>query len=396
MQRALLKLEQNNSNQEHKDTIAYLEAQLKKKDDELQAALDSKEFEMMDIDVDNDSETQGLDPSLTTAGPTPGGGTTAEGASGSSNPPKATASTTEVKPEPASPLFVRPNGGLDLDGETPLFYRPGPAAGQQVTTVGWVRNGRYYINMYGKKSAPKYRLEKYADSAEYEDEPPAEQNISNSEIRFGDAKNLNGKRKYTKRHIYGLYGVAWNANNKSGADAVDLIDPDGLKMLDGSLGKKRWPDTYVLIAWNIDGRMLKKWEPRSTLRVRWGTKEADIAIHKAAVEQECRYEEATTGQRPKLSRSPSVGLADDMVTNFRQQSVPVRSSSPVFQHARFSEAEPPNKVSARRGPAMTKEEFIAFYCELAGAANFFDLDINAQQKCVIAWAGVQQPRLATV
>ncbi|KAK8038382.1 hypothetical protein PG994_015149 [Apiospora phragmitis] len=358
LERALHKLQLDNSNEENQKRIAYLEAQLLKKDQELQEAFDSEEFEVMEIDVDSDSE--------------------------------------DIKSEPTSPRPSSIDDGLDPDGEKPLFSRPGPASGQEVTTVGWVRNGRYYINMYGKKSAAKYRLDKYADSAEYEDEPPAEQNISNSEIRFGSVKNPNGRLKYTKRHIDGLYGVAWNAINRSGADAVDLIDPDELQMLDGSLGKKRWPDTYVLIAWNIDGKIQKKWEPRSALRARWGTKEADIAIHKAAVEQECRYEEATTGRRPQLSRSPSVGLADNMVKNFRHQSIPVRSHNPAFYHTRFSEAAPPNKVSARGGPAMTKEEFIAFYCELAGAANFFDLDVNTQQKCVIAWAGVQEPRLVTV
>ena len=91
----------------------------------------------------------------------------------------------------------------------PLYSRPGAKSTKNAETVGW-SGGRsmLYINQYGKKSAARYRLEKYAQPPEYEDDPPEAQKVSNPKNRLGDERLDNGKFKYTKRHIRGIYGVA--------------------------------------------------------------------------------------------------------------------------------------------------------------------------------------------
>jgi hypothetical protein len=55
--------------------------------------------------------------------------------------------------------------------------------------------------------------------------------------------------------------------------------------------EKRWPTTYVFIAWDVNGTAEKKWEPRQALRARWGKKQADKAIFEAAYKSEERYDE---------------------------------------------------------------------------------------------------------
>ena len=47
--------------------------------------------------------------------------------------------------------------------------------------------------MYGKKSAARYRLESCAESAEYEENPPEPQKVSNISYRYGDDRLDNGK-----------------------------------------------------------------------------------------------------------------------------------------------------------------------------------------------------------
>ncbi|TLD09478.1 hypothetical protein PspLS_11913 [Pyricularia sp. CBS 133598] len=71
--------------------------------------------------------------------------------------------------------------------DKPLVPFPGSAADGKVKTVGWLGGrGARYINMYGSKSAPRYRIEEYCYPPRYEDEKHTtyqKQNISYRENR---------------------------------------------------------------------------------------------------------------------------------------------------------------------------------------------------------------------
>ncbi|KAJ4176398.1 hypothetical protein NW755_014439, partial [Fusarium falciforme] len=249
---------------------------------------------------------------------------------------------------------------------------------KDVKTVGW-SGGRFkgYINMYGKKSAARYRLERSAFPAEYEDNPPENEKASNPKNRYGDELADSGKFKYTKRHIRGIFGVAWKAaGSRVSRHDLDCINPD---LVDNWRGVP----TYVLIAWDINGNIQKSWETRACLRDRWGKKDADIAIYEAAVEAEDRYVQVKTGKRPAKSRSPSVGLAQGHVRKQREKSLGMNRSSPS-RSARTTRAS----KSPQRGTNTLEElrqEFLDNYLELLGVQEFADLDISERRDCVNAW-----------
>ncbi|KAF4446550.1 hypothetical protein F53441_9824 [Fusarium austroafricanum] len=259
-----------------------------------------------------------------------------------------------------------------------LYTFPGTKPVKDVKTVGW-SGGRFtgYINMYGKKSVARYRLERSAFPAQYEDSPPKEEKVSNPKNRHGDELNDSGKLKYTKRHIRGIMAVAWKpAGPGVSRNDLDCINPD---LVDNWRGVP----TYVLIAWDIDGDIHKTWETRACLRDRWGKKDADIAIYEAAEEAEERYVEAKTGKRPAKSRSPSVGLAQGHVRKHREKSLGTNRSSP----SRSARAIRASKTPQRRTKTIEelRVEFLNNYLELLGAEDFTDLSNSEKRDCIAAW-----------
>lgn len=303
-----------------------------------------------------------------------------------------TSGTSTIKQEPQeddSPLFVPNESGTgnsdeNTEQDLPLFVRPGPQHGKDVKTVGWAGGRRtQYLNMYGKKSAARYRLEGSADSAEYEDTQPPKEKVSNPNNRYGDRLLDNGKFEFTKRHIHAIFGVAWEgAGTDDMDDDLDLIDP----ALVGT-SEKRWPITYVLIAWDISGEITKKWEPRQALRARWGKKDADKAIFSAACEAEGRYSEAMTGKRLAMSRSPSVGLAEETTRKFRQQSLPARKSPRSHRNPSLSRSKSPRPRENTVAPDLVQalKDFRIDYCECAGVDSFDDFDSKEKAEFVEAW-----------
>jgi len=265
----------------------------------------------------------------------------------------------------------------------PLFSRPGPQIGDDVTTVGWT-GGRslLYINQHGPKNAARHRLEIFAESAEYEDSLPQDQKVSNIHNRYGDDRLTNGAFQYTKRHILAIYGVAWEgAGTGDPAHDLDLINPNRVE--------KRWPITYVLIAWDVDGTTRKAWEPRQALRARWKQKVADKAIFEAACEAEDRYQEVLSGKRVASSRSPSVGLVRDTTRKYRDMSLGASRSSPTPPRtkkttpgtkSRFTDSDSDISDLAKK-----LEEFRLDYCECAGVESFRDLDPTDKADFVKAW-----------
>ncbi|KAI3573911.1 hypothetical protein IWW34DRAFT_854837 [Fusarium oxysporum f. sp. albedinis] len=284
-------------------------------------------------------------------------------------------SNSDLDPDSDSAAFS------DEDYGKALYTFPGTKPVKGVKTVGW-SGGRFtgYINMYGKKSVARYRLERSAFPAQYEDSLPKEEKVSNPINRHGDELKDNGKFKYTKRHIRGIMAVAWKSVGLGvSRNDLDCINPDLV------LDWKRVP-TYVLIAWDIDGdgRNIKKtWETRACLRNRWGKKDADIAIYEAAAEAEERYEEAKTGKRPAKSKSPSVGLAQSHVIKQREKSLGVNRSSPSRStHAGRAPKSPPRDIE---NVQELRTEFINDYLELLGYESFNDLSPSEKADCVAAW-----------
>ncbi|KAJ4322074.1 hypothetical protein N0V84_005012 [Fusarium piperis] len=341
MQKQLQALQQK-ENAENKATIAQLQDMLTQKDEVL-ASLTTEQLKIVEVDMvdatDDDSSSEPKSPSAS------GNGTKKNNKSKKKASKKGIINSIE-SPDASEDddggegLFMTDsetdsNYGSDSDSDSDsgaysdaeygkaLYTFPGTKPVKDVKTVGW-SGGRFtgYINMYGKKSAARYRLERSAFPAEYEDSPPKDEKVSNPKNRHGDELLDSGKFKYTKRHIRGIFGVVWKtAGLGVSRRDLDCINPD---LVDNWRGIP----TYVLIAWDIDGNIEKTWETRACLRDRWGKKDADIAIYEAAAEAEDRYVEAKTGKRPAKSRSPTVGLAQGHVRKQREKSLGKHRSSP--------------------------------------------------------------------
>jgi hypothetical protein len=403
--------------EEDKKRAAKIQAALENRDDELIGTDLDEQLDAMDVDEDgaNDgtegdgeaknSDQQALNTAANAAEEGQGKTNEQQANSGenvktgeqraaaaaqagqSSNDGKATgdASNPQVIPkeEPQdddSPLFVSEAGPdvkinvlEDPEHGLPLFHRPVPKHGDDVATVGWASGiSTRYINMYGKKSAARYRLEGSASSAEYEAKQPSSEQVNNHHNRYGDRRHLDNKFEFTKRHILAIFGVAWEgAGTDEFEDDLDYIDPD----LHKGPGNK-WPTTYVLIAWKVGDETKKSWEPRQTLRARWGKKDADKAIFDAACEAESRYSGAKTGERNATSRSPSVGLVGETTQRFRQQS-PFVSKSP---RSHGSQSPTPASMSSK-----LLEEFRTDYLECAGVSSFNNLSSRDKAEFVKAW-----------
>ena len=95
---------------------------------------------------------------------------------------------------------------------------------------------------------------------------------------------------------------------------------------------------YVLIRWDIGNvKTEKTWETRSAMRARWGTKDADAGIFKAARKVEERFAEAEARQSIGTSRSPSVGLHSKWIQQQREKSLGRDGS----RHIRFTKSPRP-------------------------------------------------------
>ena len=405
--------------EEDKERIARLEAALEQSEEQLQDSTDlDNDLDPMD-GVETDAPDQAVDGSQSSSSNSGSADATpAQAQGGNSNPQQV-----EANANPASTVKTEPDDGNDDDDDNhdtplfvpetesepasepedpeygaPLFTRPGPQLGDNVTTVGWTSGRKtQYINMYGKKSAARYRIEDAADTAEYEDslqtEDKKQQCVTLRKNRFGDRKLDNDKWEFTKRHMRSIYGVAWEGAG-TGDSAADL------KLIEPYEGRPRWPGTYVLVAW-VTGTYLdtngaskekieKAWETRATLRARWGTKSADENIYKAACEAEMRYEEAVTGKRRAVSRTPSVSLINTDLRRFREQSLAAdRASSSGNRQSLVPgtsrSSTPGVRASSVQSLASLLKEFRLSYCECAGVASFKDLDAANKADFVQAW-----------
>ncbi|OAP53880.1 hypothetical protein AYL99_11902 [Fonsecaea erecta] len=149
-------------------------------------------------------------------------------------------------------------GETDADGDRVLFERFGPKRGDDVVTVGWIGGRKtQYLNRFGPRNAAIHRVEGSVATQAYENDKPETEKVSNPTNRFGDKKLPNGNLEFTKRHIRGIYGVAWEGSGEAFEDDLTLIDPE----VAGKDGDK-WIPTYVWIGWDVAGTVRKAWEPR--------------------------------------------------------------------------------------------------------------------------------------
>ncbi|KAF3049102.1 hypothetical protein E8E11_008120 [Didymella keratinophila] len=319
-------------------------------------------------------------------------------------------SSREVKIESSedeSPLFVpeAADDEEDPDYGEPLFTRPGPKLGDDVKTVGWISGSRgtRFINQYGKKSAARYRIERSADTAEYEgtleSDDRKKECVSLPKNRYGDRK-IEGTNKweFTKRHIRAIYGVAWEGMGNGAPD-------EDLRLIEPYEGRPRWPSTYILIAWvtgtyiDTNGvrreKVEKAWETRNALRSRWGTKSADKSIYTAACESEARHEEALTGKRRAFSRTPSVGLVDGETQRFREQSLAADRAAATRSAAAATTAQSrsgtPDTNAAIRDVTMSLEQFTMGYCAAAGVEGFTQLSPTNKADFMKTWRLMAPP-----
>lgn len=170
--------------------------------------------------------------------------------------------------------------------------------GIKPTTVAWGHRGRgeVVINAYGPLNARIHRLEPGSDIFDREHVV----NFSAAVNRLGEAKP-DGYYIRRGHEVKTIQGVAFR-----GMDKLQNINP-----ATHGPGAARYPETQVLLKWNIGGETKKSWETRSTIRRLWKNKaNADKAIFEAATRAEKRHDEWKNGQREAKEKSPTPAPPD--------------------------------------------------------------------------------------
>jgi hypothetical protein len=302
------------------------------------------------------------------------------------------ADNANIKKEPhddKTSLFVpeahaKSDSDLESDSEfdhgPPLYDEEKPSIKVKKRTVGWLSHGSSitYINMYGRRNGPIYRLEDEAHTAEYEKNLPEHQNYDRPN-RYGEVE-VPGTTKllYKSRNISNIYGVAWEGhggNTDRLKTDLDLIDPKCRPS--GSRRRK----IYIYVEWEVERYnketkveekvRVKKWETYSALKRRY-KKRTEGRVFEAAIEFHKRYE--NDKHRTSPSRSPSVGAFDEAtMRRYRDESSP------------GSQSPEPTTTAITGGPLSSMEHFLKMYLQLAKKNSFEELSPDQQAKAVIAW-----------
>jgi hypothetical protein len=222
----------------------------------------------------------------------------------------------------------------------------GPYANAEMRTVGWGDHPhRFYINQYGPDKTPIWRRERHMSREwiqEYADrDPPLEYKVQGGMNRFGHRTNeVTGKKIYTERHIWEICGVAFTQGRSE--DPLELIRPETYA-LDNPRRPDRWKNDYVLIGWdiNLNGLDIERcWEPRSVLRERYGTIEADEQIFQRALECQQLFDKAQGTEKSSL---------DSLATGLKNVSLDSGNGMFVYPTTQGSEEE---NVSLDSGNGM--------------------------------------------
>lgn len=226
-------------------------------------------------------------------------------------------------------------------------------AGVPMETVAWgkIRNSHFYINQYGPQDATIYRRERHQSDEwgrEYGNVAgPPEYEVTSKLNRPGEWRETDmSTLKYGKRHVLGLYGVAY-AVPRNMEDPLEPLDPDKCSSSDS-----RRNDVYVLVGWDFELTQkdpVLKWETRTRLIDLW-KEDADPSIYEAAAESQERFEAWKRGELD--SRDTSLQpLAHSTTDGFRYTSpgAKVPESRPSASHNRPSrlDSSDEDKVAAR-------------------------------------------------
>lgn len=320
---AALKLTKAREEQDQK-TIQKCEDVIKGNEQYLQALTPAQlkdimpeEFDPMELDTDTESSI-GEDPESKINDPA----IKVENNQGANVSEENTEKTTGGEPiketiEKSEVLFV-PESGPDSNSEATyvdpelgraLIPGLGLKKDEHFQTVGWYyRQTRYFINRYGPKSASRYRIENFSDPSYTS---PDEEKVTQG--RCGMEK-LNGHWQYSRRHVAGVFGIAYPSISGIDRKDLNLINPAFVK---------NWNSvpTRGLVVWNTEKGVRKCWETRTTLRRIFGSNNiTDNQIYAAAQEAEDNYE-VRTGNRPARSVSPVEGLIQSFVNGERDKSL---------------------------------------------------------------------------
>lgn len=335
--------------EEDKEKIARLEAAVGKSDEELQNS-------SIDADLMDYEEQQGADPAQEILGNSSQSATdpAQEGQTSNSSPlapietqEEATKETnhiaatsgTQVKSEPPpSPLFEPmsdENPDFDVGDGLDENQYGNSMKKKTMKTVGWIRVGgrTIFFNRYGRQKGPVYRTENAADTPEYEDNPPPEQNCRNNRLGEKNRPGDSSRRALGKHHVKRTLAIAWKGLDTGNfRDDLQLIKPDRFP-------KGRRPTIYILIEWEflqmndttglVETVLARSWETHSEMEKRYG-KDSERKYFKAASKSQDRYEEVENERQSSASRSPSRSPSPDEEIEglFRGKSLDSDRSSP--------------------------------------------------------------------
>ncbi|KAF2844517.1 hypothetical protein T440DRAFT_473342 [Plenodomus tracheiphilus IPT5] len=256
---------------------------------------------------------------------------------------------------------------LDDDKDEPLYTALDRRL-PNVTTVGWSgHNGRKYINRYGKYQ--RYRLDDLADTEDYKE--PAKDHVQ--ERALGANKKLRAND---------IYGIAWQGGNSHFEQDLAMIDPERLKK-----EKKKFPPTYVLIGWEVNGSIQKEWETRTTARARFGgSKKVDDIIYRIARRVEMKYQKSIADDTSGFNRSPSRGLMAELTPSLSP------SPSPSPSPSRAGSSEPSRNLGRPSSTpeavsALTKafHDFQMDYCKIRNVSRYPQLNGDDRKEFLMMW-----------
>lgn len=187
------------------------------------------------------------------------------------------------------------------------------------------------IMRYGPRNAPIYRWRRGPVPQD-----GREKALDMKKRRLDD--KVDGDYRYTADDIKGIQGACWSWNEAE-YEKINK-DPYGLRLIDPSKVRKRFPQTLCKISWQNG---TKTWETRTGVRRLYGNgnKYADRKIYENMRLHVERYVEHKTGRRPTLSRSPTPFITGSRGSTSSDESRPkTRSQSKAKESKRTAKRTP--------------------------------------------------------
>jgi hypothetical protein len=168
--------------------------------------------------------------------------------------------------------------------------------------------------------------------------------------RYGDEKQ---GRKFVRKwdEFKGIQGEAYNCS-------VSLLRPK-------EKGEERtYPTTELLVKWEINGKILRTWETRSSIKHLWPNPAlCDEYIYVSAKHHAKQHDDWLTGQRKATSKSPSPG--PDM-QYLRPQGTPTPEIKIKTEDEIVNGASNPSTPSGNKSSMAAMLEYREEWCALEG------------------------------